>query len=394
MAGKNINKIRNLVNFSPAIKSANDIHKEMNRKVLTRGEEAKFDKPNAIIHSAIIAPKKYPSELMSDEQLDILEGAILDAIDEMEVGPQPKRPQFLSHSKANGIFTVEYFKQRSFFWLSNTLKKLKLWEGAELKLFKPGNEFVMVILPKIYPKHLFSLEELTALENEILKTIDKIPPDSFVPKFLCCEKKYCSLRINCCNMESVQWLKTTMENLTWNGPEVFSVESENLPILIELKLIIPGERGVKELILERLVRQNKGINISDWQFLSQTFKKGKLKISMLAKQEDVDSLEKVGFKLFYNFEQIDVVRVKQFNPTKPLLTYKEEQLKPRTAEVVELNLEESDNNCTESSTINIEEEEDDDDVITIDDMDDLSAILEKVDEIENDIEEQKLGQVE
>ncbi|KAG5866239.1 hypothetical protein JTB14_027641 [Gonioctena quinquepunctata] len=267
--------------------------------------------PSGII--MLVVPTQYPVSIMTKEQLESAQTELLNAIDKIEDGAF--RPQFLDCFKRKGSLTIDCFNQESVEWLKNTAPGLTPWEGAELKVIEPGKVTQMVILPNQYPFTVLAPEQLDTLQTLILKIIDIIPQDSFMPQFLNCTKQRGTLVLDCNNQESVEWLKDAVQNLiAWEGPELNVFEPKDVPVLDMLSMWIPGPPESPEQVLERLERQNKGLRTKEWHFIDQKIEENGQVLMVSVQDSILEVLRNIDFRPFLNFTRIKVKHIGKFKP--------------------------------------------------------------------------------
>ncbi|XP_057660609.1 uncharacterized protein LOC130896476 [Diorhabda carinulata] len=264
----------------------------------------------------MVALNDYPKLVMTDDQLTLLEDQILEAIDRIE--DANFRPQFLDCKRETGSLLVRCNNDSTVSWLKDTVPTLNLWEGVELKIIDsvPTTKDVSkVIVPVNYPLNFFTTEQLDKLQTDILKEIDKIPIGSFMPQFISCIKDRGALKFNCNNLPSSEWLKTTIPTLeNWQDVEMLILDPEAIPVRSTLQLWIPGPVEEPDQVLERLERQNKGLNTQDWQILSKSVEEGGQKLFVTVDDSVLDALRKIDFNPFLNFTRVKIKRLGRYKP--------------------------------------------------------------------------------
>ncbi|XP_072396124.1 uncharacterized protein [Diabrotica undecimpunctata] len=265
----------------------------------------------------MIAHVEYPKSLMSEEQLALLEEQILEAIDKIEDGTF--RPQFLECKRETGSLILRCNNDLTVNWLKESLSTLSLWESAELKIVdsvpNTSKDISKVIVPKNYPLEFFNTEQLDKLQSDILKEIDNIPDGSFMPQFLSCLKERGALKFNCNNLASAEWLRTTVPTLeNWKDEDISILDPETVPVRSTLQLWIPGAVEEPEQVLERLERQNKGLDTLNWQVLNKKIEEGGQKLFVTVQDAVLDALKKIDYNPFLNFTRVKVKRLGRYKP--------------------------------------------------------------------------------
>ncbi|KAG5866234.1 hypothetical protein JTB14_027636 [Gonioctena quinquepunctata] len=252
---------------------------------------------------------------MSEEQLGDLQTAILDAIDKIEVGAF--RPQFLECFRKKGALVLDCNNQESIDWLKNSVQSLTPWEGAQFRVIQPGKTVVQkVIVHNEYPLKVLSSEQIDNLQSDLVKVVEELPSNDFVPLFLNCVRQRGTLLVDCNDQESADWLRSSVPDVlvAWDGPELIIADPEKIPYRKYLQLCIPDPGEEPERILSRLQRQNKGINSKDWHFVRKKKEKNSTSLFVAVDDEVSKALKAVGFKLFLNFGRIMVKDLGKFRP--------------------------------------------------------------------------------
>ncbi|XP_074029947.1 uncharacterized protein [Leptinotarsa decemlineata] len=293
----------------------------------------------------LVVPLQYPVTIMTEEQLDSLQTELLNSIDKIEDGAF--RPQFLDCFKRKGTLTIDCFNQESVDWLKNTAPGLTPWEGAQLKVIEPGKISQMVIIPNQYPLTILTPEQLDSLQSHILKLIDIIPGECFMPQFLKCFKLRGTLVLDCNNQESVEWLKDAVKKLvSWDGPELSVLEPKDVPVLNMLSIWIPGTPENPDQVLERLERQNKGLRTKEWHFIDQKIEENGQVINVSVEDSVLEALKNIDFRPFLNFTRIKVKHLGKFRPR----VKKEEAKDTSESKEQDGNMEKADAEGVEQST--------------------------------------------
>ncbi|XP_023312080.1 uncharacterized protein LOC111692351 [Anoplophora glabripennis] len=84
---------------------------------------------------AVVVPHGYPEVRMDEDQMGLVQSALLGAID--GIAGEGTRPRFLECRRRGGTLAITAFNEESLQWLKTTTASLVPWEGARLSAVEP-----------------------------------------------------------------------------------------------------------------------------------------------------------------------------------------------------------------------------------------------------------------
>lgn len=120
-----------------------------------------------------------------------------------------------------------------------------------------------------FPSKCFTHEQLTALQQAVLKAVNEMTEDGPQVRFQSCSHRPGWLQITCADEESQKWLEDASKHLQpWEGATVRFLRAKDLPkphvCVAYLPDDTPDQRLSPETALLRLRRMNHGLNTREW----------------------------------------------------------------------------------------------------------------------------------
>lgn len=124
-------------------------------------------------HKMAVVHKRHPDGTLTQDQADLIQGKVLEAVDNIQPGEQP--PQFLGSKFVCGVITMTCANETTRDWLLGTVQGLgPLWEGAELTVVKaadlPKRPRFTVWIPELVDED--KVRKRLSLQNPGLNTAD------------------------------------------------------------------------------------------------------------------------------------------------------------------------------------------------------------------------------
>lgn len=175
--------------------------------------------------------------------------------------------------------------------------------------------FPMAIAPIDYPASVMYAELLEILKKFIIRAIDRIPAGDPGPAFVNIRLLDGAIIVSCLNQSTAEWLSKTVSEYGQNGFELKCMAYDELPKIPTYRLWIPEGNIPFTTAMERLQKQNLGLNTSDWKLLHN---KKSMNGQLMVVQTGVGSVQWItenGRKLFFGmFKNADIHPVKKEKP--------------------------------------------------------------------------------
>lgn len=253
-----------------------------------------------------ITKKVFPMQRFTNEESDKL----FEVFNAEAVKLDPKATLIKNVQKKKGSVYVVCKDEDSVKHVRTITKALTPWEGVNLRVTLPvarGMKQWIAIVSSKFPTEWFTTEQREALETALESTMNNIPEGEFYPEFLDYYKRRGTMLMACNNDETVKWLIETVPKLkAYEGDQPKTVDANELPCYFKIEFLVPPSPDSLDVTLERINRQNQGVNTKGWYIIRQTETEKGIEVIASIDADAYNHLKKLKFKLFLNFGTLEV----------------------------------------------------------------------------------------
>jgi hypothetical protein len=210
-----------------------------------------------------------------------------------------------SVQKKKGSLFITCKDEKGVQLVKTIVNDLSPWEGIKLRVIVPvdrDSKKWIAIVPSDFPSNWFTADERQLLESALEKHLNSIEEDAFHPEFLDYYKRRGSMLLACNNDLTVNWLRETVPELkAFEGEQPRTVDANELPCYFKIEFLLPTTLDKLDLMMERLNRQNEGVNTKSWYIIRQTESEKGISVIVSVDIDVYNHLKQVKMKLFLNF---------------------------------------------------------------------------------------------
>lgn len=257
---------------------------------------------------ALVVIDGYPIKRLTPEQFTDLSEKF--KVEQKKMDPDEKFFRVVEPRK--GRLWVVLTNKEAVEVLKKIVADLPPIEDLKIRLMLPNKKEDrrwLAILSDGFPTKFLAFEQLRIVENSLLERINKIAEDAFRPELMEVLKKRGSLFICCNNELSLKWVKNTIPELkAVEGDQLKMMDPMDLPVYCKLQMVLPCKEDEVDKMLERLDRQNEGLNTPEWFLIrKEAVPDGGTSIFVSTAKKVHDHIKKqMNNRIFINFSTIKV----------------------------------------------------------------------------------------
>lgn len=159
------------------------------------------------------------------------------------------------------------------------------------------------ILPPDFPEVIWTTEQITAVQKSILDRVFEGRTGPVKPHFAGHKFMPGWLKINCLDNETVAWLRSEVPALQpWEGAALKVVDEADVPRSKIFVGYFPSSASWQDdRILGQIEAQNADLRVSEWRVLNRLQKGDLVELAVALDPLSADTVEKLGYKVFYGF---------------------------------------------------------------------------------------------
>lgn len=163
-------------------------------------------------------------------------------------------------------------------------------------------EFKMAVIDRRHPEVTLDQEQAELIQNKLVDAMDGTPTGSdCLLQFARTTFSGGVLWMTCANENTKRWLMENVKNLggLWEGADLTTVESKDLPKRPRVLVFIPKPVEEEEKIRTRLGKQNAGLRVGGWLLLSRKMEDAGTILAYSIDEASFGALERNRFRAYY-----------------------------------------------------------------------------------------------
>ncbi|XP_036325022.1 uncharacterized protein LOC118738206 [Rhagoletis pomonella] len=171
-----------------------------------------------------------------------------------------------------------------------------------------GNGVKLGLLPKGYPKALWSLDQLQAIQTAILEEVRRQRKGSVKPKFSGCTFRPGWMSIGCGDAETLEWLRKVSQTLKpWKGAEIVAMNATDVPKPSVYVGYFPEPSTTPvDSILGLVEGQNEGLRVGSWRVLNRVQKGPTTGLTLAVDPHSAETLDRLGYLVNYGYGRVRI----------------------------------------------------------------------------------------
>lgn len=169
----------------------------------------------------------------------------------------------------------------------------------------------MAVIPEDYPNVCFKLENVKSMEDQILKQIDSLKDDQEAPTFQYRRLERGYWKVACIGESTRAWLMEVMRDWKFLDKPIRVIPLNEIPKPPVYRSWISGSVIPPDNILDRLMKQNKGLDTTEWKHKRSISTPAGFKVYLELNPASINYISERNFMLFFGMTQIKLTLIQQ-----------------------------------------------------------------------------------